>query len=162
MMLDKAGVGVQVSNPLINSLLFIDDITSIANSELELNTLSDITSKFAEKWYLKFYGTKTKVMVVGRRIDREQVCELDDSCIHETNEYKYLGVYVPSTLKVNYHVQAYIKDNMDNNINFMSRILVEHDNFNRVETRYGIQFFDLQFHIAAGLGLHPLQRTMIC
>ena len=72
-------------------------------------------------------------MVVGRRIDRENVWELDDSCIHETNEYKYLGVYVTSTLKVNYHVQAYIKDNMDNNINFMSRILAEHGNFNRVE-----------------------------
>jgi hypothetical protein len=32
-MLDKAGVGVQVSNQLINSLLFADDITWIANSE---------------------------------------------------------------------------------------------------------------------------------
>ena len=32
-MLDKAGVGVQVSNQLINSLLFVDDITWIANSE---------------------------------------------------------------------------------------------------------------------------------
>jgi hypothetical protein len=38
-MLDKAGVGVQVSNKLINSLLFADDITWIANSEQELNTL---------------------------------------------------------------------------------------------------------------------------
>jgi hypothetical protein len=32
-MLDKAGVGVQVSNQFINSLLFADDITWIANSE---------------------------------------------------------------------------------------------------------------------------------
>jgi hypothetical protein len=38
-MLDKTGVGVQVSNQLINSLLFADDITWIANSEQELNTL---------------------------------------------------------------------------------------------------------------------------
>jgi hypothetical protein len=41
-MLDKAGVGVQVSSQLINSLLFADDITLIANSEQELNTLLDI------------------------------------------------------------------------------------------------------------------------
>ena len=53
-MLDKASVGVQVSNQLINSLLFADDITLIANSEQELNTLLDITSKFADKWNLKF------------------------------------------------------------------------------------------------------------
>jgi hypothetical protein len=92
-MLDKAGVGVQVSNQLINSLLFVDDITLIANSEQELNTLIDITSKFADKCNLKFNDTKSKVMVVGRRIDREKIWKLGDNCIHETNEYKYLGVY---------------------------------------------------------------------
>jgi hypothetical protein len=37
------------------------------------------------------------------------------------------------TLKSNYHVQTYVKDNMDNKINVMSRILAEHGNFNRVE-----------------------------
>jgi hypothetical protein len=46
-----------------------------------------------------------------------------------------MGIYVTRTLKSNYHVQTYIKDNMDNKINFMSRILAEHDNFNRVEFR---------------------------
>jgi hypothetical protein len=132
-MLDKAGVGVQVSNQLINSLLFADDITLIVNSEQELNTLLDITSKFADKWNLKFNDTKSKVMVVGKRIGREKVWKLGDNCIHETNEYKYLGVYVTRTLKSNYHVQTYIKDNMDNKINVMSRILAEHGNFNRVE-----------------------------
>jgi hypothetical protein len=64
-MLDKAGVGVQVSNQLISSLLFADDITLIANSEQELNTLLDITSKFADTWNLKFNPMKSKVMVVG-------------------------------------------------------------------------------------------------
>jgi hypothetical protein len=64
-MLDKAGVGVQVSNQLINSQLFADDKTLIANSEQELNTLLDITSKLADKWNLKFNPMKSKVMVVG-------------------------------------------------------------------------------------------------
>jgi hypothetical protein len=31
-------------------------------------------------------------MVVGKRIDREKVWKLGDNCIHEKNEYKYLGV----------------------------------------------------------------------
>jgi hypothetical protein len=60
-------------------------------------------------------------MVVGKRIDREKVWKLGDNCIHETKEYKYLGVYV-TTLKSNNHVQTYIKDNIDNKINVMSRI----------------------------------------
>jgi hypothetical protein len=75
-MLDKAGVGVQVSNQLINSLLFPDDITLIANSEQELNTLLDTTSKFADKWNLIFNATISKVIVVGRRIDRENSMEI--------------------------------------------------------------------------------------
>jgi hypothetical protein len=106
-MLDKAVVGVQVSNQLINSLLFADDITLFANSEQELNTLLDITSKFADKWNLKFNDTKSKVMVIGKRIDREKVWKLGDNCIHRINEYKYMGVYVTRTLKSNYHVQTY-------------------------------------------------------
>jgi hypothetical protein len=64
-------------------------------------------------------------MVVGKRIEREKVWKLGDNCIHETNEYKYLGVYVTRTLKSNYHVQTYIKDNMNNKINVMSRIPAE-------------------------------------
>ena len=52
---------------LIDILFFADDITLIANSEQELNTLLDITSKFADKWNLKFNDTKSKVMVVGRQ-----------------------------------------------------------------------------------------------
>ena len=44
-----------------------------------------------------------------------------------------MGVYVTRTLKSNYHVQTYINDNMDNKINFMSRILAGHGNPNRVE-----------------------------
>ena len=75
-----------------------------------------------------------------------------------------MGVYVTRTLKSNYHVQTYIKDNMDNKINFMSRILAEHGNLIVLssETRYGIQFSDLQFHIVVELGLHPLKKTKIC
>jgi hypothetical protein len=52
---------------------------------------------------------------------------------HQTNKYKHLGVYVTRTLKSNYHVQTYIKDNMNNKINFMSRILAEHGHLNCVE-----------------------------
>ena len=44
-----------------------------------------------------------------------------------------MEVYATRTLKSNYHIQTYIKDNMDNTINFMSRILAEHGNLNRVE-----------------------------
>jgi hypothetical protein len=50
---------------------------------------------------------------------------------------------------------------MDNKINFMSRILAEHAILIVLssETRYGIQFSDLQFHIVVELDLHPLKKT---
>jgi hypothetical protein len=51
----------------------------------------------------------------------EKVWKLGDNCIDQTNEYKYMGVYVTRTLESNYHVQTYIKDNMNNKINFSIR-----------------------------------------
>jgi hypothetical protein len=53
----------------------------------ELNTILDIKSKFADKWNLKFNDTKSKVMVVGNRIDREKVWKLGDTIIFVEHRY---------------------------------------------------------------------------
>ena len=70
-----------------------------------------------------------------------------------------MGVYVTRTLKSNYHVQMYIKDNMDNKINFMSRILAEHGNLNRVEFGDALWNSVLRPSISHSveLDLHPLK-----
>jgi hypothetical protein len=48
------------------------------------------------------------------------------------NEYKYLGVYFSRSLKLNYHINSYVKENADQKLNYCIRILGEHGNFNRL------------------------------
>jgi hypothetical protein len=48
------------------------------------------------------------------------------------NEYKYLGVYFSRSLKFNYHINSYLKENADQKLNYCIRILGEHGNFNRL------------------------------
>ena len=57
-----------------------------------------------------------------------------------------------------------MKDNMDNKINFMSRILAEHGNFNRVEFGDALWNSVLRPKIShcCGAGLHPLTLMKNC
>ena len=49
------------------------------------------------------------------------------------NEYKYVGVYLSRSLKFNYHINSYVKENADQKLNlYYIRILGEHRHFNRL------------------------------
>ena len=56
-----------------------------------------------------------------------------DTYIEETNEYKILGVYFSRSPKPIQHIGNNIKDNIDNKLNGMIRILGKHGTFNRIE-----------------------------
>ena len=105
----------------------------MAESEPDLQTMLNIASSFATKWNLKFNPNKSKVLVVGKRIDKSNKWVLGDTYIEETNEYKYLGVYFSRSRKPTQHIGNHIKDNIDNKLNGMIRILGKHGNFNRIE-----------------------------
>jgi hypothetical protein len=94
--------------------------------------LLNIASSFATKWNLEFNSNKSKVLVVGKRIDKSNKWVLGDTYIEETNEYKYLGVYFSRSLKPIHHIGNHIKDNIDNKLNGMIRILGKHGYFNRI------------------------------
>ena len=53
--------------------------------------------------------------------------------IDETDNYKYLGVYLSRNLKPTHHILNYLKENLENKLNGMVRILGKHGEFNRVE-----------------------------
>ena len=53
--------------------------------------------------------------------------------IDETDNYKYLGVYLSRNLKPTHHFLKYLKENLENKLNGMVRILGKHGGFNRVE-----------------------------
>jgi hypothetical protein len=93
----------------------------------------NIASSFATKWNLTFNSNKSKVLVVGKHIDKSNKWVLEDTYTEETNEYKYLGVYFSRSLKPTQHIGNHIKDNIDNKLNGMIRILGKHGNFNRIE-----------------------------
>jgi hypothetical protein len=68
-MLSDQNIDVNISLNLTNCLLFADDVVLMAESPRELQTLLQISHQFAKKWNLKFNSKKSKVMVVGKRIN---------------------------------------------------------------------------------------------
>ena len=132
-MLDGVGIGIDVGKQLINCLLFADDIALIAETEEELKRLLDVASAFVIKWNLSFNFNKSKVLVVGKRVNRSKQWKLGSDLIEEVNEYKYVGVYFSRSLKFNYHINSYVKENADQKLNlYYIRILGEHRHFNRL------------------------------
>jgi hypothetical protein len=69
--------------------------------------------------------------------------------IEEVNEYKYLGVYFSRSLKFNYHINSYVKENADQKLNYCIRILGEHGNFNRLS--FGDALWPLSDQIRASI-----------
>ena len=130
-MLSSANLGVELSSKLINCLLFADDIVLMGTSDEELQSLLDITAKFAEKWGMKFNPSKSKVLVVGQKLNKTKKWRLGNNELEEANEYKYLGVYFSRSLKFTFHVEQYLKESFSRKLNHITRILGEHGNFNR-------------------------------
>ena len=105
-MLSEHNLGVNLASDIINYLLFADDIVLIGKSEQELETLLNITGRFASKWNLKFNSKKSKVMVIGKKIDKLKRWDIENDQIEEANVYKYLGVYFSRSLKFTYHIET--------------------------------------------------------
>ena len=113
-MLSEQNLGVNLASDII-----ADDIVLMGKSEQELQTLLNITARFASKWNLKFNFKKSKLMGISKKIE-------------ETNVYKYLGVYFSRSLYITYHIETFIKENVQKKLNYMIRILGEHGKFNRI------------------------------
>jgi hypothetical protein len=64
--------------------------------------------------------------------------------IDETDNYKYLGVYLSRNLKPTHHILKYLKENLENKLNAMvSDIIGEHQgiyNFGRKRDSYVLFF----------------------
>ena len=98
-MLSEQNLGINLASDIINCLLFAGDIVLMVKSERELQTLLNITARFASKWNLKFNSKKSKIMVIGKKIDKLKRWDLWNDQIEETNVYKYLGVYFSRSLQ---------------------------------------------------------------
>lgn len=113
--------------------MFADDIVMLAPDEKQLNSMLSVASRFAVKWGLSFNDTKSKIMVVGKRIDKEKQWKLGNLSLSEVNVYKYLGVLISRTLKDSQHIKTHLKDKGKTLKGFIQSILSRHLNVNRVE-----------------------------
>lgn len=97
-------------------------------------------------------------------IAKSNKCVLGDTYIQESNECKYLEVYLSRSLKITQNIGHHIKDYLNNNLNGMIRILGKHGNFHRMEVvvHYGIQYYVIQQHMADQYGFicQPSKRCI--
>jgi hypothetical protein len=70
-MLENSSISANISSRLINSLLFAEDVVLIAESPKELQEHLNISNAFANKWNLKFNPSKSKILIIGKQINKE-------------------------------------------------------------------------------------------
>ena len=58
------------------------------------------------KWNLRFNSKKSKVMVIGKNLNKNSNWVLGNEKIDEVNEYKYLGHFINRSMKSNYHINT--------------------------------------------------------
>ena len=131
-MLKEHNLGVSFASQIINALLYADDVALLAESEVQLQQMLNVASDFASKWNLKFNASKSKVLVIGKRTDKNKLWYIGHTSIEEADTYKYLGVYFSRNLKSSYHINTYVKSNIENKLNGMIQILGRHGHFNRI------------------------------
>jgi hypothetical protein len=68
--LRQSNFGIDITSQLINCLLFADDVVLMANSQDELQKSLQISHNCACKWNLRFNSKKSKVMVIGKNLNK--------------------------------------------------------------------------------------------
>lgn len=132
-MLEQHNLGIPFQNRILPALLFADDVVLLSENAEQLQKMLNIVHSFGQKWNLNFSEKKSKVMVIGKRIDKMKIWRIGDLCIEEVNEYKYLGIYITRNLKDSYHIKSHLKHKLNKLKGFMAMTLSNHLDINRVD-----------------------------
>ena len=73
-------------------LLYADDNVMFATSEETLIHSLNLFSNYCKQWKLRINYDKTKVLVVGDRVNRQRHIRIENYMIEILNEFKYLGL----------------------------------------------------------------------
>ena len=65
-------------------------------------------------------------------LNLENIWKLGKDRIDEVDEFKYLVCYVNGSLKSNFNVNCYLKERVKNQLSYLTCILGEHGDFNRI------------------------------
>lgn len=91
--------------------MYAADVAIIAESEFDIRKMLKLSHHFAFKRNLKFNHSKQKALEVGQRIDNNRKWYLGNEKNDETDNYKYIGVYLCRNHKPIHHILKYIKEN---------------------------------------------------
>ena len=88
----------------INILAYADDIVLLATNETDLQFLLFIVEKWCSKWRLEVNLSKTNVMHVRGKRDRQSIFMFifNKRLVSYCNSYKYLGVTLDEFLDYNF------------------------------------------------------------
>ena len=101
--------------------------------------------------------------VLRKRTDKHKQWSLGNDKIGEDNNYKYFVAYFSRSLRSNYHITKYLKENMDKKS--MIRVLGKHGNFNRnctMEFRFTPNYWTWVSHVGLqSRSLHYLNSSSV-
>lgn len=130
-LIKKEEVGVRICNVQMGPLFWADDVVLIADNSADLQRMLDIATHFSKTWKINFNFDKSKVLVVGKRVDRNKCWPLGDKLITECDSYKYLGIHISRNLSDHTHVNETIKKG-NRLIAYIKSLIDRQDDFNRV------------------------------
>ena len=103
---ELADKGIRITEEIIIAvLLWVDDIISFAEGETAQREILEAINEFAVKHKIKWGEAKCRVMRVGKHKDKDQVWQVGDIIIQETDKYKYLGDIITSDGKNKENIQ---------------------------------------------------------
>ena len=82
--------GVRKYGRLVNNLRFADDIDLLADTQKELQELTDRVNDSSKRLGLRINREKTKTMAIGKQ-HRELEVKLEDRALEQVTEFVYLG-----------------------------------------------------------------------
>ena len=126
--LNDRNLDIMYNGSRIPCLLY--DICLMADCEDSFAKMLNVAHHFATKWDMSFNDAKSKVMVIGKRINYEQRWRLGDSLLAECSSYKYLGILFSQSLRDSAHIKTYLKAKSTRLRNYMCGILSTHENIN--------------------------------
>ena len=111
-LLNKSGIGGNLSGTLINHMLYADDICIVSLSSSGLQHLLNICSDYCERHDLTFNAKKSMCMYFSTSINKHcglPVIYLGNCECQFVNEVKYLGVMIHSSMKTTIDVTRQTK-----------------------------------------------------
>jgi len=91
--LEHSGLGVRIDNIFCGAPMYADDLTLIASSPEDLQSMIDIVAQYAAKWGYRLNPHKSKVLVFGSKTPPSTTWTIKGEKLDVVKEYLHLGIF---------------------------------------------------------------------